>query len=150
MNGHDLRMLGVIGISGLAGIGLHSNSHDDFGEAHRHRVHQEVYIPEIEVEWVQKEGDWIQTDLEWRKVEPVQELPEATIRWRTYEAPIGLSGSKGKGRGMGFWTQPKRSEGLLIHPLEFEAARSMWAPSRPHSIDPDFLFSVALHQHREK
>ena len=120
MNGLDLKLLAVIGISALSGLFLTSALLQPEGE---------VYFADFEMEWVDFEVE--------------EEAPEASIRWWEGHAPLLLSGPGGvrpiRNSAFSLWEQRTDRTGIpKVGSLLFGPFPSTWERSTDRTLRFEF------------
>jgi len=109
MSDLDLKVLAVIGISALTGMGLTSMLFQRSGEVES--LDPEVKVIGVEVESVEVEGEWVEPEI-------AENAPQVAIRWFEPEAPIRIWGFGGirpiRNPSPALWHRPTVRTGIRI------------------------------------
>jgi len=133
MNGLDLKVLAVIGISALTGMGLTSALFRSVGEFDQ---------AEFEFEWAEFEGDQAKFSAEWVEPEISENAPQVAIRWFEPEAPIRIWGFGGinpiRNPSPALWNRPTVRGGIpRVGAHFFQPFPSTWERSVVLRLRPD-------------
>ena len=126
MNGHDLKMLAVIGISGVCGMGLTSALLQGLG-------------PVEEVEFVIADVTWESPEV---AVETKEIGPEVAMWWWTKEAPMRTSGLGSvkivRPTEPSLWKSTSFNGGILRRAYRLQPSGRMWKRMETHRPIPAF------------